>query len=362
MNALTFISNSTTPYLNTCEYRTIEIVFIMKKIIILLFFSLGIFAHGQRMFSHEGKIQGKENYSFHEFTFMNSMDGVRLSGTLIAPKTSFQKIVIIVAGSGKDTRHSHYKLATSLLENNIAVYRFDERGVGISEGQYTWSLEKLTEDISYCIRHLKSETEFKSKRVGFLGHSLGGMASATATVASHNSSTPVDFLIQIASPVKNFSYASKHQIHTLPHNSIPKKSIKQTVALLDTLVSIAITNKHLSNATIRNKGLSAIEKRNFNVEDIKFWSPSHISLYKKDYESMYRALQVPTMFIIGDEDQLVNPSAETRFLKKYNNPFITVKEMAHLNHYLTVGTLESNAIYAIDTRATKTIIDWLQQI
>ena len=68
------------------------------------------------------------------------------------------------------------------------------------------------------------------------------------------------------------------------------------------------------------------------------------------------------MYLIGAGDQLVNPSSEIHFLRKYNNPLITVKVMANLNHYLTAGTLESNAMYAIDTRATKTIIDWLQQI
>jgi len=316
------------------------------------------------MFSHEREIKGKENYNSQELNFFNHTDGLRLSGTLISPKKSYKKIIIIVPGSGKDTRHAHHNLATSLLNNNIAVYRFDERGVGKSQGSYTASIDRLTDDISYCVKHIKSIPAFKNIIVGLLGHSLGGMASVIATNNSFNSTTKVDFLIQIASPVKNFSNASKYQIKTLPQYKVSNKTAKETVLLLDTLLQITKTYKHqnISDIALRNKGIKAIKKKGFNLKDIKFWSYTHITLFKQDYEALYKQLQIPTIYLIGAMDKFVNPTSEINLLKKYNNPLITVKVMPNLNHYLTAGALLPNVIYNIDKRATDTIINWVQKI
>lgn len=223
-------------------------------------------------------------------------------------------------GSGKDTRYAHYKLATSFLENNIAVYRFDERGVGKSQGNYTSAIDRLTDDISYCIKHLKSLPALKDKEIGLLGHSLGGMAASIATKNSFSSTTPVDFLIQIASPVKNFSNASKYQLKTLPQYQIKKKTTKETVALLDTLLLITNSNKNISDITLRKKGIKAIEKKGFDLKDIKFWSFTHISLFKQDYEAIYKQLQIPTIYLIGSKDQYVNPKTEIGLLKNTITP------------------------------------------
>lgn len=320
------------------------------------------FVNGQIMFSHEREIKGKENYTSLDIDFFNHTDNIFLSGTLLTPKTSYKKIVIIVPGSGKDTRYSHYKLAASLLENNIAVYRFDERGVGKSQGNYTSAIDRLTDDVSYCIKYLKSLSGLEHKEIGVLGHSLGGMASVIATKNSAHSTTKVDFLIEIASPVKNFSEASKYQIKTLPQYKIKNKSEKEIVSLLDTLTLITNQNKNISDLALRDKGIEAIKKKGFELKDIKFWSLTHINLFKQDYEAVYKQLQIPTIYLIGTEDKFVNPKTEVSLLKKYNNPLITVKVMKNLNHYLTAGALQSNVIYNIDKKAMDTIINWIQKI
>lgn len=336
----------------------------MKIIIIMSCLLVCSLTNGQIKFSHEKEIKGIENYASTAIDFFNFTDGLRLSGTLISPKKTYNKIVIIIPGSGKDTRYAHHKLAATLLKNNIAVYRFDERGVGKSQGNYTTAIDRLTDDISYSIKHIKSLPIFKNIEIGVIGHSLGGMASVIASNNSKNSTTKVDFLIQIASPVKNFSSASKHQITTLPQYQIKSKSKKETVQLLDTLLQI--TNKYkyanISDVEIRNKGIQIIKQKGFDLKDIKFWSYTHISLFKQDYETVYKQLQIPTIYLIGTKDKFVNPKTEVNLLKKYNNPFITVKVMANLNHYLTSGTLDADVIYNIDKKATDAIVNWIQRI
>jgi alpha/beta superfamily hydrolase len=320
--------------------------------------------YAQTMFSHEGEIADKDKYVFSEIDFYNYSDDLKLSGTLIAPMSTYKKVVIILPGSGKDTRNSHYKLTEAFLKSGIAVYRFDERGVGKSQGRFTTALSGLTYDLAYAIQHLRSQETLQDKQIGVLGHSLGGMASIVTHQIFSDQKNKIDFLIQIASPVKSFSDASRYQIQTLPNYQVANRSQKELVQLLDTLVHITQQNKHadISDVALREKGIQAIKKRGFELQDIKFWSYTHIDLFKHDYEDAYKQLQIPTMYVIGSKDQYVNPQVEVSRLQKIKNPHITIKVMNNLNHYLTQGALNPKVLYNIDSSAAKAIMNWIEKI
>lgn len=331
----------------------------MKYILVITLLFTCTFASSQQKFEHEKEISNKGNYQYTNIDFYNNDAYIALSGTLISPKNPYKKIVVIIPGSGKDTRFAHHKLTEAFLQKNIAVYRFDERGVGKSEGIYSPTVSNLANDVSYCISHLK--TTYKDKQIGVLGHSLGAMASV---IAIDRNETDIDFLIQVASPVKNFAEASKHQIKSLPLYNVENKSTLKTTQLLDTLIQITQRGKELdlNNHQIRNNGIKAIKHKNFKLKNIKFWSYVHIDLFKQDYETVYRKLQIPTMYVIGSKDKFVNPITEIKHLRKYNNPLVTIKVMKNLNHYLTTGALESTDIYNIDKRATDVIMNWVLKI
>ena len=72
--------------------------------------------------------------------------------------------------------------------------------------------------------HLKSLLKLQEKKIGVLGHSFGGMTSISSYKLINGSSVQIDFLIQIASPVKSFSDASRYQIQTLPNYQVKNKS------------------------------------------------------------------------------------------------------------------------------------------
>lgn len=331
----------------------------MKYILVITLLFTCTFTKAQKKFSHEKEISDKEKYNYTNIDFINNDAYIVLSGTLISPKSSYDKIVVIIPGSGKDTRYAHHKLTEAFLQKNIAVYRFDERGVGKSEGRYSPTISNLSNDLSYCISNLKAT--YKHKQIGVLGHSLGAMA---AVIAIDKNETEIDFLIQLATPVKNFSEASKHQIKTLPIYKVANKSTLKTTQLLDTLIQITQKGKelNLNNKEIRENGIQAIKQKNFQLKNIKFWSYVHIDLFKQDYETVYKKLQIPTMYVIGSKDKFVNPITETKHLKKYNNPLVTIKVMKNLNHYLTTGVLESTDIYNIDKKATDVIMNWVLKI
>lgn len=334
----------------------------MKYLWVVLISIATTLTHAQQKFAHEKEIDHKERYRFMDIDFYNTDESILLSGTLITPKTDFQKVVVIIPGSGKDTRYAHHKLAEEFLQHNIAVYRFDERGVGKSEGKYTTTIYKLANDLTSCINHLRSIQQLNRKQIGVLGHSLGAMASAMISKGVHRKQ--IDFLVQVSSPVQNFASATKHQIQNLPHHKIKNKTNNEVVALLDTLINITKKNTHLYNNTValRKKGIHAIKRNGFQLNDIKFWSNTHINLYKQDYEQIYRSIQIPTMYIIGSKDQFVDPVNEIKLLQRYNNPLVTVKVMKNLNHYLTSGVLKAHTLYNIHKSASEEIVNWVSKI
>lgn len=189
------------------------------------------------------------------------------------------------------------------------------------------------------------------------------MTSITSYKLISDSSVQIDFLIQIASPVHNFSDASRHQLKTLSKDQLKNKTVKDHIQLLDTLIYLIELNKNstVNTISLRNKGIDILRRKGFKLNDIKFWSLMHINLFQHNYEKIYTSLQIPTLYIIGEKDKYVNPTLEVSRLQKIKNSLITIKVMMGLDHYLTQVS-QSSKIYNIDTSATKTIMNWIEKI
>ncbi len=115
-----------------------------------MFFNIVVYSRD--VFGYEKKITYNEKYNFEEIDFQQTEENIILSGTLISPKIEFDRIVIIIPGSGKDRRSSLVILSEELLKNNIAVFRYDERGVGKSEGKFnniTYGISNKINDVFF---------------------------------------------------------------------------------------------------------------------------------------------------------------------------------------------------------------------
>ena len=197
----------------------------------------------QNMFEYEQEINNKENYKFREVDFQNTDENIKLSGTLITPKTNYNKIVVIVPGSGRDTRYAHFVLAEEFLKNGIAVYRFDERGIGKSEGEFNTCATSLINDLTFAILELRKLDLTKFHKIGVLGHSLGGIASIGAYEKNQN----IDFLIQMDAPVeKNGAFFKYQTINNISEfYQINGKTQEQVLELLNLIYPIIVNNLSL---------------------------------------------------------------------------------------------------------------------
>lgn len=144
------------------------------------------------------------NYSSKDWVVSNSDSSVVISGTFTKPKldNSNFPILILISGSGPSDRdetiYGHkpfFVIADYLSSNGIGVFRYDDRGVGKSTGNFAKATTKdFADDTEMILNELKKK--FPKHPIGLAGHSEGGMI---AQIASVSDSKP-DFVIFLAAP------------------------------------------------------------------------------------------------------------------------------------------------------------------
>lgn len=145
------------------------------------------------------------SYNVQEVKFKNKEAGITLGGTLTLPEKSFNApCVILISGSGQQNRDEEIMghkpfllLADYFTSRGIAVFRFDDRGIGESGGDPTNSTSRdFAGDVSAAIKFLRNNKGIKSNGIGLVGHSEGGIIAGM--VAAQD--TGLAFVIALAGP------------------------------------------------------------------------------------------------------------------------------------------------------------------
>lgn len=331
----------------------------MNPLLAILLICLVKPTNAQKVFDYEQKIELSEDYKRQEIKFTNPEDGVELSGTLVYPSKGFNKVVIIVPGSGKDSRHSHFVLAKEFLLNQIAVYRFDERGIGKSEGRYSGLKEtatSLTKDVISAFKQLKNLEILSNKKIGILGHSLGGIAS----IGAFGNGCDFDFLIQMATPVENNGAFLEYQVSTniVGFYTVKGKTPDQVIHFIDVVRKAVLPDEDYK---VTKKKIKAIIKQLNFRRGRHIINPVIIDLMKQNHEETYKTSEAPMLFIIGSHDRIVSSKDEIQTLESLNNPNITISLIDNADHYLNdkIGSGElSKSPYYMTDKALKEIINW----
>lgn len=339
----------------------------LKVLIIVLF--LSNVSLGQEMFDYENKIQNVENYNSVDLEFNNSKDKIKLYGTLIEPKIAYDKILIIVPGAGMDTRNSHYLLTESLLEKNIAVFRYDERGVGKSEGDFNFANYTITDmanDLTVMFDGIRNNSSFSTKKIGLLGHSLGGMV----TMSLVEKGVKPDFLIQWATPVQKHAEFLKYQLKTgmnkfaneLIFDSVEKKIEVMTI-FQNYFGGTSTENTGKEDLKISKEALKKAKEIGYTAKNYnRFYYCNLVSLkhlVKKDFENIYAKTKIPILYIIGTNDICVDQVAEVAKLQSFKNENIKIVVLDGFNHYLTKEKRLNGPTYEIDNLAKDEIVNWV---
>ena len=210
--------------------------------------------------SERRHVINKLSFQEIEISFINRYDGVRLSGTLSMPKSgNSHPCVILISGSGPQTRDQvvlgreiFKDVAYYFSNNGIAVLRFDDRGVGKSEGVFDdASLFDFRNDIVFAFYYLQELPEINRSLIGVLGHSIGGLLASMVEVELQHQ---LAFLISLAGPGMR-----GYELYNIQHELIAR-----TQGAVDSEIDLMTSkNKKLCDLILK------IENKKELMKDIK---------------------------------------------------------------------------------------------
>ena len=295
-------------------------------------------------------------YISEEVNFTNEKAGIKLAGTLTIPKGEGPfPAVILITGSGSQNRNEElmghkpfWVIADHLSRNGIAVLRYDDRGVGQSQGTpLDATSADFAEDAGAAFNLLRTRKEIDPELIGLAGHSEGGFIAPI--VASNNGA--VAFIVSLAGtgvPGEMILHRQNEDI-SLASGADPK-DVKKGISINKKL--FAVLKKEPDNtlaetrlagvyrkALIREKKSpeeidQALKQLNGSMSPVSYnWLRYFIST---DPALFWKRVKCPVLALNGEKDLQVaaeiNLPAIEKALKSGGNTKVTIVKLPDLNH------------------------------
>jgi pimeloyl-ACP methyl ester carboxylesterase len=325
-------------------------------------------------------------YAEKEVRFRNENAGIQLAGTLTyLQDQESPAAVVMISGSGAQNRdeeifnHRPFAVwADQLSRAGIAVLRFDERGVGASEGTFTTATSSdFAADVDAAIAFLQNESGIKPSKIGLIGHSEGGIIAPMVATSRED----IDFVVLLAGPgvpSKDLMLLQNEKLMAsqgLKGNTL-KKLVEQKEILIDLVIDQADAPKaDLEKAILKyyedlSPGIDLSQNETIQRAIQQLSNPWMRFFLAYDPTENLRALSCPVLAVNGDKDLQVvseqNLPAIEKALKAGGNKDFTTKNFPGLNHLFQAaerGTVDEYATIeeTVNTEVLTYVTDWIQQ-
>lgn len=333
------------------------------------------------------------NYNVEDVVFFNSKaDSIKLAGTLTLPKAIKKPpVAILISGSGPQNRDAYLKpfnhkpflvLADYLTKQGIAVLRYDDRGVGESQGKFKDATSfDFALDVEAAIHFLKTRNDIDTSKIGLIGHSEGGLIAPIVTSKNKD----VAFVVMLAGPgVDGGKILETQSRKMMELRGVQKMMIDENEKL--TTIIYDVIKRYKNTDTIKSKiakGLNNFKAQNpmsivspsitpiLIKQQLKIleskWLLEFIKIDPKEY------LEKTTCSILvlnGSKDVQVLPEVNLPEIQKAlatsGNTDVTIKELENLNHlFQTAETGNLDEYKTIEETfapsALKLIADWINE-
>jgi uncharacterized protein len=295
-------------------------------------------------------------YKTEEVSFTNEKFNIKLAGTLTLPSGKGpHPAVILISGSGAQNRNEELMghkpfmvIADYLSRNGIAVLRYDDRGVGKSQGNYAAATSAdLATDAEAALSYLKNNPEIDAKSIGLAGHSEGGLIAPI--IASQKSD--VAFIVSLAGPgVSGEDIINRQSADISRVSGVDDKKIKESISANRKI--FAILKKEADNKNAFDKMTAEykkiLEKKKIPMEELEkelkqfqaqinpaglTWMRYFISTNPADF---WKKVKCPVLALNGSKDLQVaadiNLDAIAKALKSSGNTSFKTVKLQDLNH------------------------------
>ncbi len=327
-------------------------------------------------------------YLSEEITFKNKKaNNIQLAGTLTLPKDKKKPAVaILITGSGPQNRNEEILghkpflvIADYLTRNGIAVLRFDDRGVGKSEGtQKDATSADFATDVEAAINYLKTRKDINCNKIGLIGHSEGGFIAPM--VASKNKE--VSFIILLAGTgVDGAEVLISQSKRAMELAATPKEHIdyneqmsKELYALVKKEKDQSKLKEALSNYLKKQRTKAPLSIASQLTDTViqaqvqTISSPWFTYFIRTNPQQFLKHVTCPVLALNGSKDFQVIADLNLNGIKKAlnQNNEVTIKKLEGLNHlFQTCKTGAFNEYAQIDEtfspKVLKIMVDWINK-
>ncbi len=262
-----------------------------------------------------------------EVDLVISRANIKIGGSLMIPTHKKTKaLVIMSSGSGPQDRDETLdgfkvfkELVQELASQGIASFRYDDRGIGESTGDFVNStLQDHSNDLRSIISFFKEHKKYPFNEFILLGHSQGGIVTANVAVDNKD----VKQLILMGAPAVPLIEVVLYQVRQeYEQKEIDKSYVEDLVSAHNRLMSAIKKNKNIDNALkiFRRSTIAILTKleKDNDVEMSKITKvaddiakehriiydlPSLTSFLYHDPSSDYEKLKIPVLGLFGGKD------------------------------------------------------------
>jgi dienelactone hydrolase len=321
-------------------------------------------------------------YAEREASIDAPEDGV-LAGTLTIPagKGPFPA-VLLISGSGQQDRdetifgHRSFRvIADRLTRDGFAVLRVDDRATGKTKGKLG-SLDTDTTDALASFQWLAKQPEVDPKRVGLIGHSVGGVIAPAIAARTQK----VAFIVALAGPgVSGADLVPLQSDAMMAVMKVPDDVRAKLVAIQRKVGAAIVKGEPVglkaalraslvdaAAATGQPKPDDATLDAAVEAKLSEVTNPWVVSFFKT--LPPWRKVKCPVLAVTGDKDLQVPADANfakiSEAMRAGGNKDLTTMKRPGLNHlyqHATTGLVDEYAVIeeTFDTETLDLVAKWL---
>ncbi|EON78681.1 hypothetical protein ADIS_0855 [Lunatimonas lonarensis] len=334
--------------------------------------------------------KGPFPYETMEVTFVSGTEKIALKGTITKPAGEGPfPAVVLVTGSGPQNRNGEllghkpfWVIADFLTRQGIVVFRYDERGVGQSEGSFDGTTSwQFAEDARAAMERLPYFEFVDPNQIGLIGHSEGGLI---AWILGAEQKQLPNFVLALAPPVVPIAELMERQTEdairaTGAPETLAKsqgafnRSLYQAIAEADNPASAKNSLTQVLEIHGTQQGLSGSQLEKQVTDQLSSFEqlldPWFYHFIRTDPGTLIRQLTLPVWAAFGEKDVQVNAAENGDALRKIlpDNARHVIKSYPALNHLFQTAKTGAVSEYGeieetFNVQVIQDMVDWIKQL